>query len=215
MGNILKFTTILVTVAAMLTISGCGPDWKKRYDALNVEHENLKGLYENCQANAGQAVQMADELAACRAENQDLMAQLDDCTGSLKETGFEGMDQKYDPMTGDITVTLPNAILFDSGKANLKSASVSQLDQVTNVLLQRYANKEVDVVGHTDTDPIKKSKWADNWQLGSERALAVVRYLQKKGIRAQLLRGVSCGEYRPVGKSKAQNRRVEIVVHTR
>lgn len=209
-----KLAIILTTLVMVVMISGC-TDWKKKYEALNVEHENLKGLYGNCQANAGQAVGMADELAACRAETQDLMAQLEDCTKTVKETGFEGMDQKYDPMTGDITVTLPNAILFSSGKADLKAASISQLDQVVSVLRERYPSNEVDVVGHTDTDPIKKSKWKDNWQLGSERALSVVRYLQGKGIQANALRSISCSQYRPIGSSKAQNRRVEIVVHTR
>ncbi len=210
-----KMAGVLLVLAVMILVSGCGPDWKKRYEALNVEHENLKGLYENSQMNAGQAGQIADELAECRAENSELASQLADCTESIQETGFEGMDQQYDPATGEITVTLPNAILFPSGKASLKSATNAPLDQIVSVLLERYANKEVDVVGHTDTDPIKKSSWKDNWELGSARALSVVRYLQGKGIRAQLLRGVSCGEHRPVGNSKAENRRVEIVVHTR
>lgn len=205
---------ILVALAVMVLVSGC-TDWKKKYNALNVEHENLKGLYENCQSGAGQAAGMADELAGCRAEVSDLAAQLEECSNLAKETGFEGMDQSYDPITGDITVTLPNEILFDSGKAKLKKVTVGQLDKVVSVLQQRYSSNQVDIVGHTDTDPIKKSKWADNWQLGSERALAVTRYLQKRGIQASVLRSVSCGEYRPVSSSKSKNRRVEIVVHTR
>ena len=207
-------TIILIAVAAMLLLSGC-TDWKKKYSALTVEHENLKGLYENCQSGAGQAVGMADELAGCRSEVSDLASQLEECSNIAKDTGFEGMDQSYDPMTGDITVVLPNEILFDSGKVKLKKNIVGQLDKVVSVLQQRYASNQVDVVGHTDTDPIKKSKWADNWQLGSERALAVTRYLQKRGIQASALRSISCGEYRPVSSSKSKNRRVEIVVHTR
>jgi flagellar motor protein MotB len=207
-----KVAVILTGLAVMVLVSGC-TDWKKKYEALNVEHENLKGLYDNCVATSGQATGMADELASCRAQVQDLTAQLEG--GQPKTTGFEGMDQSYDPSTGDITVTLPNALLFDSGKVTLKSTTVSQLDEIISVLRERYAGKEVDIVGNTDTDPIKKSKWQDNWQLGSERALAVVRYLQGKGVNATELRAVSCGEYRPLGTNKAQNRRVEVVVHTR
>lgn len=79
---------------------------------------------------------------------------------------------------------------------------------------------QVDVVGHTDSDPIKKSKWKDNWQLSAERALAVLRYLNSKGISSEKIRAVAAGSSRPVASNKsssgkAQNRRVEIVVNTR
>jgi len=212
--KVTKIAVVGLAVAVSLVLTGC-TNWEKKYKSLAVEHENLKGLYENCQATSGQAIGMADELSQCRSEVTDLATQLEDCSATAVETGFEGMDQEYDPMTGNITVTLDNAILFAAGKANLKKATISQLDQVVGVLKDKYASKAVDVVGHTDSDPIRKSKWKDNWQLGSERALSVVRYLQKKGVQASLLRGASCSQYRPVGTNKATNRRVEIVVHTR
>lgn len=207
-----KIIALVMAFAVLAGLTGC-TNWEKRYKALEVEHENLKGLYENCQAGSGQAAAIADELANCRAEVQSLTEQIE--KAPAKKTGFEGFDQSYDASTGQLTVTLPDAILFDSGKAVLKSSSKEKLDKIVSVLKQNYAGKKVDVVGHTDSDPIKKSKWQDNWQLASERALAVVRNLQQKGIAAASLRGVSCGQYQPVGGNKAENRRVEIVVYTR
>ncbi len=78
----------------------------------------------------------------------------------------------------------------------------------------------VDIVGHTDSDPIKKSGWKDNWQLSSERALAVLRYLNSKGMRADQIRAVAAGSAKPIASNsssdgKSRNRRVEIVVRTR
>jgi len=50
--------------------------------------------------------------------------------------------------------------------------------------------------------------------------LTVLRYLVDRGIQSASIRGVACGESRPVESNstaagKAKNRRVEIVVHTR
>ena len=47
---------------------------------------------------------------------------------------------------------------------------------------EKYSGKQVDVVGHTDTEPIKKSSWKDNWELSAQRALSVTRYLIDHGI---------------------------------
>ena len=135
-----------------------------------------------------------------------------------KDTGLEGLDWTMDRTKGTITVTLPNAILFSPGKAELIKTSISQLDQVLDVLRQRYPSKEISVVGHTDSDPIKKSGWKDNWELSTERSLAVVRYLVKHGLSPQLVKAAGAGEYRPVASNstssgKGQNRRVEVVIH--
>ncbi len=138
-------------------------------------------------------------------------------------SGFgEGYDVAFDPAAGTITVTLPNAILFDSGKASLKSATSQELDHIRSVLREKYNGKKIDVVGHTDTDPIRKTKdqWKDNWELSAERALTVTRYLIQRGIAEDQIRAVGCGESRPIASNstvsgKAKNRRVEIVVHIR
>jgi chemotaxis protein MotB len=90
------------------------------------------------------------------------------------------------------------------------------------VLKEKYASKRIDVVGYTDSDPIQKSKdqWKDNWELSSERALSVARYLMDHGISGEQIRAIGCGPSRPVAPNttaanKAKNRRVEIVVNMR
>jgi chemotaxis protein MotB len=115
---------------------------------------------------------------------------------------------------------MTDAILFDSGKATLKSATSKELDKILSVIKQKYASKEIDVVGHTDTDPIVKSSWKDNWELSAQRALSVTRYLIEHGIPEKQVRADACGSARPVASNasaegKAKNRRVEIVVNLR
>ncbi len=128
----------------------------------------------------------------------------------------------FDAAAGTITVTLPNTILFDSGKASLKSATSTELDHILSVIKQKYSDKDIDVVGHTDTDPIVKTKdlWKDNLELSAQRALSVARYLIGHGIPEKQVRAAACGSARPVASNasaagKAKNRRVEIVVNMR
>ncbi len=210
-----KIVVLLVLISIPLS-SGC-TDWKKKYNALNVEHQNLKGLIERERAEKGQ---LSDQLARDQQTITDLQNKILEKRQSAAEaTGFgEGYDVAFDASAGTITVTLPNAILFDSGKANLKSAGSKELDHIYSVLRDKYAGREIEVVGNTDTDPIKKSKWADNWELSAERALTVTRYLIKKGISEGNIKAVGCGPARPVASNtnsagKQKNRRVEIVVH--
>jgi chemotaxis protein MotB len=207
--------SVAVVVVSMLT--GC-TNWKKKYGALDVEHQNLKGLYENCIASLDSS---AAEKAQMSQELENLRKQLQQGKSASEATGFKG-DVKVDHEAGTITVTLPNSILFSSGKATLKSSTSAELDHIYSVLRERYNGRQLDVVGHTDTDPIVKTKnlWKDNWDLSAGRALTVLRYLVDRGVSPKQIRGVACGQSRPVASNataagKAKNRRVEIVVHMR
>lgn len=55
-----------------------------------------------------------------------------------------------------------------------------------------------------------------NWELSAARALTVVHYLQDEAtIDPARLAAVAFGQYRPIGKTKAKNRRIEIVLYPR
>jgi len=213
-----KTMALLICLVSITFLNGC-TNWQKRYDYLNVEHQNLKGRFEGLQA---ERTQLAQRISQDQQTIQELQRQIEELNKSpAVVTGFgEGYEVAFDPAAGTITVTLPNEILFDSGKATLKQATSRELDHILSVLRSKYSGRQIDVVGHTDTDPIKKSPWKDNWELSSERALTVVRYLIQRGIPENQIRASGCGEARPIASNataagKARNRRVEIVVHMR
>jgi flagellar motor protein MotB len=55
-----------------------------------------------------------------------------------------------------------------------------------------------------------------NWELSAARALTVVHYLQDDAkVDPTRLAAVAFGQYRPVSKSRAKNRRIEIVLYPR
>lgn len=213
-----KTITLLTCIVALSLLPGC-TNWEKKYKALSVEHENLKGLLERERSEKGQ---LADRISQDQMTIEELQRQIEEQSKTPGDvTGFgEDYDVSVDPSRGTITVTLPNAILFDSGKATLKRATSTELDHIYSVLRDKYAGKQIDVVGHTDTDPIKKSKWKDNWELSAQRALSVLRYLVQKGISQDKIKASGRGESQPIASNstssgKARNRRVEIVVHMR
>jgi chemotaxis protein MotB len=213
-----KTIALLSCLVLFALLPGC-TNWEKKYKALEVENENLKGLREGERADMGR---LADQLSQDQMTIEELQRQIEERAKTPGEvTGFgEGYDVSLDPFRGTVTVTLKNEILFDSGKAELKKATSVELDHIHSVLRSTYSGKRVDVVGHTDTDPIKKSKWKDNWELSAQRALSVLRYMVKRGIPAEKIQAVGCGQSLPIASNstssgKARNRRVEIVVHLR
>ena len=78
-----------------------------------------------------------------------------------------------------------------------------------------FGGKQIRVEGHTDSDPIKVSRWKSNQELSVARADAVKKYLVSKGVDANEVSVAGFGSDRPKSSDKAQNRRVEIVVVTR
>ncbi len=214
----LKTIALFACFVSVTFLYGC-TDWQKKYEYLNVEHQNLKGRFESLQS---ERTQFAQRISQDQQTIEDLQKQIEELNKSpAVATGFgEGYDVAFDPSSGTITVTLPNAILFDSGKATLKKATSAELDHIQSVLRSNYSGREIEVVGHTDSDPIKKSPWKDNWELSAQRALTVARYLIKRGIPEGKIQAAGCGAARPIASNattsgKAKNRRVEIVVHIR
>jgi flagellar motor protein MotB len=201
---------VFVLGGTLLTGAGCQP-WQQKYEACVQEKENLDALFTECQQSlqqcgmerdqmAGQVVQLQQRLSAAQQPQPRVPSALE------REGGVWDLDE------GTITMTLPSDGLFDAGKADLKSTSKSRLQRIANVIRKEHPGKAVYVVGHTDTDPIRKSKWKDTWELSCARALAVTRYLVEQGVSPKQLAAVGRSEYHPVGSNKAQNRRVEIVV---
>ncbi len=83
-------------------------------------------------------------------------------------------------------------------------------------LLGRRIDREFQVQGHTDDDPIATDEFPSNWHLGAARALNVVRFMVDSGMSASRLSAATYGEHAPLADNdsdahKAANRRIEIV----
>lgn len=201
----------IVLLLIGLTCVGCQRGVAER-NALMDQNRELQGEVNRLRL-ANDAL-LAD-LAAANAEISRLIAN-QQTTGPVTNqpgtTGFEDIDDVSAVRSGNlVTVTVASDILFASGKVDLRSTAQKTLSDVAGVLKSEYSGKTIRVEGYTDTDPIKKSKWKDNLELSLQRAAAVHRYLQSKGVDADRMYAAGFGQTQPLG-SKAASRRVEIVV---
>jgi outer membrane protein OmpA-like peptidoglycan-associated protein len=108
--------------------------------------------------------------------------------------------------------TVVNGILFDTGKAEVKTESAPALEEVVK-LLKDDAKLKLYVVGHTDN----VGALAANVDLSNRRAAAVVQMLVTKyGVAADRLQPHGDGPYSPLASNDSEdgrtvNRRVELV----
>lgn len=125
------------------------------------------------------------------------------------------------PVEGGYGLRLQDAILFDSGSAELKEEGRALLLKMAKEITSRpYA--KVWVRGHTDSDPIVKAETLKkfphgNLELSAARAIAVASLLTDEGgVPARKLVVAGFGDSEPVAKNtgseKAKNRRVELFV---
>ena len=115
---------------------------------------------------------------------------------------------------GRMLISLPNDVLFGSGSAVLKKAGQDAVAQVAQALAG-LADRQFLVAGHTDDKPIHTTRFPSNWELSTERAVVVTRFLISKDLRPDSLGAVGYGQFDPVAANdsdehRAQNRRIEI-----
>ncbi len=82
MANVLRrIMVVFLGAAALSLLSGC-TDWKKQYDGLTVEHQNLLGRYELCMDSlddtATEKVQLSQALISAQQELAELQRQMED-----------------------------------------------------------------------------------------------------------------------------------------
>jgi len=103
-------------------------------------------------------------------------------------------------------------VLFDTGKANLKSATSQHLTDLA-LFLGKYPLRGAIIEGHTDN--VGSSDY--NQGLSQQRADSVRNFLLGRGIQSGRLSSLGKGEDMPVAGNESaggrqQNRRVEVII---
>jgi len=123
---------------------------------------------------------------------------------------------KYD---SEILIRFRDNVIFDSGKAEIRSDAEVVLGDIADVLAAY--REEIDMIrieGHTDNVPINNAKYPSNWELSTARAVEVLRFFIERGaLEPKMLSAVGYSEYHPVRENdteagRAVNRRVDIVI---
>lgn len=201
---------------------------------LAVVTQRCKSALDDSAAAKQQAAATAAELTEAKAQlakaAQELEAERSTAAAAIaaKETEAKALETKLQKMLagqgevsqsgGAIKLEVVDKVLFSLGQSELSERGKGVLAKV-GAALAELPDKQIWVQGHTDDQPITPDKgvkptFPSNWELASARALSVVHYLQDTAkIEPSRLAAVAFGQYRPLSRNKAKNRRIEIVLY--
>lgn len=210
-----------------------------RADSLSMASDahalrtQLYGLQDHAQLTAAELEQRKRELKTkdeelrTKAERMDeldrrLRAQSDAMSSLRKKVSDALVNFKADELSvsmkdGKVYVSLSEKLLFASGSDKVDPKGKEALSKLAEVL---RANADINVMveGHTDSIPIRTSRFMDNWELSTARATSIVRLLTVTyDVPAKRVQAAGRGEFLPVASNtdadgRARNRRTEIIL---
>src|SRR5207253_5728101 len=227
----MKGNQLFVLLLAACLLAGC------------VSQSKYKELETKASRDIAALRSQTADLEARKAAHERQIAGLNDQLGATEkratETGAEIVRLKgtYDSLVKDLqgeiskgqikvtqirdklSVQLVEKILFDSGKAEIKPEGKEVLSEVGKVLLG-VTDKQIRIEGYTDSVPIStalRQRFPTNWELSTQRATTVLRFLENAGVDGKNLAAVGFGPFRPVASNdtlegRAENRRIEIAL---
>lgn len=202
-------------------------DSQQRAASLDADNQQLHALLAQQQQQNSQmqaALQQSQrELANVRETSgggsvarRGVSARAASHGGALPVVSISGSEVVPD---GDLVrIRIDSAHLFNPGRAELKPDVNPTLDRIAQALKGDYAGRLVGIEGHTDSDPITRSKWKNNHELSVARSVAVFEALKRRGVPESQLFVAGYGPNHPLAagrskQTKSENRRVEIVVY--
>jgi len=202
--NFINTGKIILVLGLILFLTGCTIALYSRYPRDKARIQELSDQLTDMEKLKAQET---EELKQALAQLQNKLK------GEIASKQVSvGMEDR------GLVITFVDEVLYDSGKAVVKSSAYDVLTRVANILKDKVANKNIGVEGHTDNVPIKYSGWKSNWELSTARATSVLHYLVDNcGIAPERLQATGYGEYRPVASNlndegRQKNRRVEIII---
>ena len=134
-----------------------------------------------------------------------------------KQVGLDDLEIETVLSEQGLLIRIRDSALFASGSAQLFPEGVRFAGLVSNMIGSMPQN--ILVSGHTDNIPINTAQYPSNWELSSDRALTLTKYLlsNNSSLNPARISAIGCGEYRPVASNstpegRARNRRVEILI---
>ena len=220
---------------ALLALSSASCVSRAQYDRLVTEYHSESQARNHAESDLAELELTADELrhrteaAEQRASRSgedsqrridELQRRLSAAQAGVKSSlaGAEGVQVL--PTEDGFRILVADHLLFDSGSTSIRTDGKAALNKIARDILSK-GYQEVRIDGHTDNDPVKKTKEKfplGNHQLAMERALSVYGYLTNVAhVPDAKLSLASFGPNRPLVRgttpeAKARNRRVEIQV---
>ena len=160
-----------------------------------------------------QAAQQAQQSELARQQAEQARQQAENDKAQMRARMLQQLNQVLqtrDTARG-LIVNMPD-VLFDTGKADLKSSARERLAKVAGILIA-YPDIRVEIDGYTDST----GSLEFNERLSQQRADAVRSYLGSQGVSSSTTTTQGFGPSNPIASNETasgrqQNRRVEMVV---
>ena len=202
--NVAGLFGMLLVGMSVVSSGGCANQQEDQIAQLNSEIAALKEEKAQVEQARIAAELRAQEAAAKQASTPAPQPG----PGADYMNGYGGPSAQPER---DVVITVAGDVLFASGQVTLKPEAKRELDKVARDLESRYSSNRIRVEGYTDSDPIRKSRFASNEALSQARAEAVEQYLISRGVSPSRISAVGMGSAKPKA-TKAASRRVEIVI---
>ncbi|AFC24612.1 OmpA family protein [Saprospira grandis] len=185
---------------------------RKELQGKDANITDLEKYKKELEADLAARERRVKELEAAIAERDAkanaLRAKLLEALKGFKDAG----DLDVEIRDGKVYVSLSQKLLFSSGSARVDRRGVSALETLSGVL-NRNKDLSILIEGHTDSDGDAKM----NWDLSTDRALAVSQVLIKNQVDPARITAAGRGEHAPKASNdttegKAKNRRTEIIL---
>jgi chemotaxis protein MotB len=174
----------------------------------------------NPESSAGDSMSNLDIYNAIDVQQEQEMNDIYKKVKELIDKKGLSQDVQVEQVDEGVLLRFKDKVLFDSGEAVLKSDSISTLEKLADIL--REHNNTILIEGHTDNVPISNSKFKDNWELSTERAISVVRYFTQelpadKRLDPKKFEIMGFGEHKPIApndnaQNRQKNRRIEVTI---
>ncbi len=115
-----------------------------------------------------------------------------------------------------IRIILAGDLLFPSGQADLTPNAINSLKKLSGII--KKTPYMINIIGHTDSQPVHTAQFPSNWELSSARASRVARFLiEDTQLPATQFSVSGYSSLRPVqpntsDENRKLNRRVEIIL---
>ena len=188
---------------------------KKRLDSMGQNVEALTQEKTLFAAGLAKAYVRLKEVEEQKAAADQRAATYQDLVRKLQAMISAGTLQVV-IRDGRMLIVMPNDVLFDSGRTEIKPTGKTALTAVAKALVG-VSDRRFTVIGHTDDVPIHTARFRSNWDLSTARAVEVALFLASSGIKPTALAASGRSEFDPVGSNateagRQRNRRVEIAL---
>ncbi len=184
-------------------------------DLAVISKTGAESIKQSLQAINNQSSYIRDLNKSIQSKDSLNMALILNLKRSLADINDE--DVHIEVKKGVVYISLSDKMLYSSGSAEINSKAFDVLGKIAKVV-NDHKNLDILVEGHTDNVPISTTKYADNWDLSTQRASAIVRVLQSKfNVEPERLTAAGRAQYVPksdnlTAAGRQLNRRTEIIL---